>query len=102
MLPRLRNPGPWSFAIFACASLLVGFLFWRGAPDAAKLAGSLVAVVVATFGARSAVERRPSRDSSPPSPVRQVLESFPDLDVDESADTVEVPVPSTKRDGGGR
>lgn len=64
--PSLRNPGPWTFAIFACACLLVGFLFWRGAPDAAKLAGSLVGILVATFGAKSALATKspPDRNAS--------------------------------------
>lgn len=67
-MPMLRNPGPWSFAIFACACLLVGFLFWRGAPDAVKLAGSLVSVLVAAFGARSALGTKPSPDDEDTKP----------------------------------
>ena len=64
--PSLRNPGPWAFAIFAVACLLVGFLFWRGAPEAVKLAGSLVGILVATFGAKSAlgVKLPKNRDAS--------------------------------------
>ena len=53
--PSLRNPGPWAFAIFAAACLLVGFLFWRGAPEAVKLAGALVGILVSAFGAKSAL-----------------------------------------------
>lgn len=63
-MPTIRNPGPWSFAIFACAALLVAFLYWRGAPDAVQLAGSLIAVVVSTFGAKSALASRSSSSSS--------------------------------------
>lgn len=37
---------PFVVALFAIASLLCGFLFWRGAPDEVKLAGAIGAVLV--------------------------------------------------------
>lgn len=95
--PSLRNPGPWTFAIFASACLLVGFLFWRGAPDAAKLAGSLVGILVATFGAKSALASKPAADRDASKAIAEVsklarppMPTWPDVPVD---------APDTKRDG---
>jgi hypothetical protein len=56
---QLRNPGRYSFLIFLAACALVAFLHWRGAEESTKLAGQLVALVVASFGARSALATTP-------------------------------------------
>lgn len=105
MMPKLRNPGPWTFAIFACASLLVAFLYWRGAPDAVKLAGSLIAVVVSTFGAKSALGARAPRGgadtgshSRPPMHTWPEFRTPPPREVD--AEWTPDPPPTTKRGGG--
>lgn len=75
-MPKLRNPGPWSFAIFALAAALVAFLNYRGVPDSVKLAGQLITLAVAAFGARSALARPDaptppgtSASSRPPMPT---------------------------------
>lgn len=51
----LRNPGPWTFGIFAVSVVLVVALYALGAPDASKLAAQLIGLVVAAFGAKSAL-----------------------------------------------
>lgn len=51
----LRSPGPWSFGIFAVCAILVGVLYWLGAPDAGQLAAALIGLVVTSFGAKSAL-----------------------------------------------
>lgn len=104
-MPKLRNPGPWSFAIFACGCLLVAFLYWRGAPDAVKLAGALIAVLVSTFGAKSALgaagPRIPTGDTG--DHARPPMHTWPEfktpaprvVDAEWTPDP-----PPTKKDGG--
>lgn len=97
MLPKLRNPGPWSFGIFLVACLLVCFLHWRGVPEAVKLAGQLVTLAVAAFGAKSALAKR--EPAEPPagssSPSRPPLETWPDFGGPEEEE-----IPITAREPG--
>jgi hypothetical protein len=78
-IPKLRNPGPWSFGIFAVSAALVAFLHWRGVPDAVKLAGQLVTLAVAAFGAKSALA---AREGQVP-PARPPLETWSGFDDDQ-------------------
>lgn len=60
-MPRLRNPGLYSVLIFLIAAILVGFLTYMKVPEAGKLSGTLVALAVAAFGAKSALEAKDKR-----------------------------------------
>lgn len=75
-MPQLRNPGPWSFGVFVAAASLVAFLYWRGAPEAGKLAGTLIGLLVATFGARSALGAPPKEEDE--TPTRAPMVSWPE------------------------
>ncbi len=72
-MPKLRNPGGWSVAIFAVACLLVGTMYYFKAPEAGKLGAELVALALAAFGAKSAlkveteVDPEEAPDDAPPS-----------------------------------
>lgn len=58
-LPTLRNPGLYSFLIFLAACAMVIALYELGAPDALKLGGELVMLVITGFGAKSALASSP-------------------------------------------
>ncbi len=57
-MPKLRNPGLYSFLILALACLMVVALYFAGSPDAMKLGGALVGLVITAFTAKSAIEQR--------------------------------------------
>lgn len=57
-MPRLRNPGLYSAVIFVSACALVALMYVLKAPEASKLGAQLVALAVAAFGARSALESK--------------------------------------------
>lgn len=59
---KLRNPGPWSFGVFAAACALVSVMFAVKAPEAGKVAGSLIALL-GVWLAKSAI-RTPPKDGS--------------------------------------
>lgn len=117
--PSLRNPGPWTFAIFAAAVVLVGILYYFKAPDAAKLGGELVALFIASFGAKSALATKlpPDRNASkaiaevaklaasPPADPTNAIAEVTKLARPPMQTWPEIPVttpddePDTKRDG---
>lgn len=88
--PKLRNPGPWTFAIFLAACALVALLHHWHVPEAAKMAGELVAAAVLAFGTKSALGTARAQDESPVrSAIREAMKTWPDHE-----DT-----PPTKRNG---
>lgn len=105
-MPKLRNPGLYSFLIFLAACVLVGFLYWLKAPEAGKLAGQLVALAVVAFGAKSALESKGSaivtRDFEAHERVRAKMPTWPEVKPAVTVDVELEPVPDTQRakDGG--
>lgn len=88
--PSLRNPGPWTFAIFAAACVLVGTLYVLKAPEAAKLAAELVGLVVATFGAKSALGVKLPKDRNASKAIAEVAKLAAPTATDASAAIAEV------------